>query len=274
MKIPFPQSDNVKCGTSLGIFVGGQGCLFQVEAWEAALQGTSEQIWAWGLRKPHPQGLWGSVLRSPFPLSPSPVRSYPFRLSFCCAMRDQRKIWVGSAKSSRQPLPEATAGVQQWAQCSVNFKNHWQHQLVRQQREIKAIHCTHTRKHLARSQKYPGVIFARVRVQYRASRVWSLIMNTCYRMWWSKVTAADWWEVYFGLMHGQHPRRCRAAGQVRSSVPSSLAFLWDASIPASCCCHPAWSPGMLLPLQHFGLSKDIKLKFLEYGAINISVLIS
>ena len=30
-----------------------------------------------------------------------------------------------------------------------------------------------------------------------------------------------------------------------------------------CYCHPAWSQGMLLPLQHFGLSKDIKLKLLE-----------
>ena len=129
-------------------------------------------------------------------------------------------------------MPEL--GVQWWAQCSVNFKNHWQHQLVRQQKGIKALHCTHTRKHLACSQKYPGVILQELGSNIVLVGSGSLIMNICYRMWWSKVTAADLWEVYFGPnawaasqeRQGTRPRRS-------SSAPSSLAFLWDASVPAS-----------------------------------------
>lgn len=219
-----------------------------------------------------PQGYEALCCSQSISLCPSPQSCLiHFDLAFAVPWEIEGRFGLDLQRVSGSLSLRPQLGVQQWAQSSVNFKNHRQHQLVRQQREIKAIHCTHTRKHLARSQKYPGVILQELGSNIVLVGSGSLIMNTCYRMWWSKVTAADWWEVYFG------PNAWAASQERQGSRPSKVFCALKTCLSVRCfrssfcCCHPAWSLGMLLPLQHFGLSKDIKLKFLEYGAINISV---
>ena len=225
----FPQPNSVKCGTILGIFVGGQGCSFQVEVGGSSSRGLREGP---SLRDLIPQDREALYHAQSISLCPSPQCClFHFNLVFAAPWEINGRFGLDLQRVHGSLSLRSELGVQWWAQCLVIFKNHWQHQLVRPQRGIKGIHCTHTRKRLAHSQKYPGVILQESKIMLVVSG--SFIMHIYYRMWWSKVTAADWWEVYFGPNAWAASHERQGTRPSRSYfVPSSLAFLWDASIPA------------------------------------------
>ena len=229
----FPQPNSVKCGTSLGILCRRAGLFLPGIGGRQLFKGPQGRSEPEGSRDHIPQDWEALYQEQSISLCPSPQCClFHFDLVFAVPWEIKGRFGLDLQRVHGSLSLRSELGVQWWAQCSVIFKNHWQHQLVRQQRGIKGIHCTHTRKHLARSQKYLGVILQESKIMLVGSG--SFIMHIYYRMWWSKVTAADWWEVYLGPNAWAASHERQGTRPSRSYfVPSALAFLWDASIPAS-----------------------------------------